>query len=133
MMLLQFREAINDCNRSIALDSTAAKVYFRKACALKGLGDINASIDTYDLGLAIESNPESIKDKLALEKARSQIHSEVKQLVARREFRKAIQIIDNLIRIVGTSYRDLNILKVECFVESGKTEDAYNLTNLMVG
>ena len=36
LMLLQFKQALNDCDSSIALDATVAKVHFRRATALKG-------------------------------------------------------------------------------------------------
>lgn len=36
LMLLQYREAMQDCDQALALDPTNSKAYFRKATACKG-------------------------------------------------------------------------------------------------
>ena len=50
LMLLNYKEAMDDCNAAILLDNTNSKAYFRKATALKGLGRLTDAIASLDKG-----------------------------------------------------------------------------------
>ena len=64
LMLLQYKECIEDCEKSIELDSNNAKGYFRKASAFRGLGNISDAIKAYTAGLEVEpTNNAAKKDK----------------------------------------------------------------------
>ena len=97
------------------------------------VGSLNEAMQSYDAGLLIDpSNAESKNERNQLQKGIEKI-TEIKQIMKNKEYRKAIPMIDNLSRtVIGSNYRDLNILKVECLVETDKTEEAYNLTNAML-
>ena len=50
LMLLQYKEAIADCDYTIKIDETVSKAYFRKATALKGLGQLEQAIQALNKG-----------------------------------------------------------------------------------
>ena len=59
--------------------------------------------------------------------------AELGELIRGKQFRVALPRIDKLINALGSNFRDLNIMRVECLLELKRPEDAYNLTNSMVG
>ena len=134
LMLLQYKDAIIDCDTAISIDSTPnAKAHFRKAAALKGLGNINGAIDSLSTGLLIDpSSTVAQTDRTSLIAAKDKIE-QLRLQISSKDFRRALPAIDALIREIGSTFRDVNILKVECLVELKRTEEAYNLTNSMVG
>lgn len=95
------------------------------------MGNLSEAIAAYDAGLAIDSNTESYSERTQLQNVIAQIPN-LKLLVSKKEFRKALHLIDQLFRLAGSNFRDLNILKIECLIELGKIEDAYNLSNAML-
>jgi tetratricopeptide (TPR) repeat protein len=132
IMLMQFKEAIADCDRCFQLDSTNSKAVFRKATAYKALGNIDAAIDTLNVGIALD--PSSIvaaQDRTTLLAAKSKIAA-VRIQVQNKEYRKALVVLDNLLKDIGSNCREINLLKVECLLELKRTEEAYNITNSMV-
>jgi tetratricopeptide (TPR) repeat protein len=50
LMLLQYKEALHDCDAALALEKDNSKAYFRKATALKGLGKLNEAIAALNKG-----------------------------------------------------------------------------------
>ena len=55
LMLLQYREALTDCDRAISMDGNGnSKALFRKATALKGLGRLDEAIAALDSGLILD-------------------------------------------------------------------------------
>ena len=58
LMLLQYKETIQDCDAAIALDSTNSKAYFRKVTALKGSGRLQDTMNALNAGLV--HDPKSI-------------------------------------------------------------------------
>lgn len=51
LMILQYKEAIQDCDAALAIDKENSKAYFRKATALKGLGKLSEAIAALDKGM----------------------------------------------------------------------------------
>merc|ERR1719487_1746309 len=49
-MLVQYKEAMEDCNMAIAISNTNTKAIFRKVTALKGLGRLDEALETVALG-----------------------------------------------------------------------------------
>ncbi|RYG64381.1 tetratricopeptide repeat protein [archaeon] len=41
LMSLQYKDAVSDCDQALRIDSACAKAYFRKASALKGIGQLD--------------------------------------------------------------------------------------------
>lgn len=58
--------------------------------------------------------------------------AEISELIRDKKFRVALPRVDKLISTLGSNFRDLNIMRVECLLELKRPEDAYNLTNSMV-
>lgn len=131
-MLLQYASALEDCNRAITLDPTFSKAYFRKATALRGLGNIDSAIDALSSGLTHDpTNSVANSERTNLLAAKEQINN-IKTMVTRREFRRGLQAVDTVMKDVGSANRVLNLLKIECLLELTRTEEAYNLSNQMV-
>lgn len=134
LMTGQFNESLSDCESVIAVDSSSSKAYFRKATAMKGLGNLDGAIDSLNSGLLVDSSSSTaISDRASLLRAKDSI-VEMKSLVDRREFKRAMTIIESTSKEIGSNFRDINILKVECLLNLHPTspEDAYNLTNQMM-
>jgi tetratricopeptide (TPR) repeat protein len=51
LMLLQYKEAIQDCDAALVIENDNSKAYFRKATALKGLGKLNEAIAALNKGI----------------------------------------------------------------------------------
>lgn len=70
MMLLQYQEAADDCDRAIQLTPENPKLYFRKGKALASLGKFAEARAAYNAGLAQDpNNAGGIKEKAEVEQA----------------------------------------------------------------
>eukprot|EP01034_Spumella_vulgaris_P031035 gene31035-38358_t len=132
LMLAMYKETVADCDLAIGIDGNNAKAYFRKVTALKALGRLQPAIDALKTGLALDpGSATAMKDLEVLTTAQKDI-KEVQALVEAKNFRVALTRVDKLISTLGTNFRELNLLKVECLIEVKRPEDAYNLTNTMM-
>lgn len=136
LMLLLYKECIEDCDKSIELDSNNAKGYFRKASALRGLGSISDAIKAYTAGLEVEpTNNAAKKDKDELVMAQGKF-DELKDMLENESnpsrFRAGLPVVEFLSRKLGSNNRDVNLARAECLSGVGRTEEAYNLSNDMM-
>lgn len=137
LMTKQFQEAVTDCETSINLDSSNAKAHFRKANALKGMFKISEAMQSWEAGLALDpSNEAARKDRdstqvsiNAMENLRTMMSDNGNSSA---KFRVCWQQAENMTKVFGTNNRQINLIRVECMLGSGKTEDAYNLSNSMM-
>ena len=131
-MLLKYRDAEADCNKAISIDDKNAKYYFRKATALKGLGQIESAIKTYNDGLACDPKSETAKKDLELLVTAKTELPMLKSMVEQGKNRDVLTRVDSFIKSMGSNFRDLNLLKIECLINLYRVEDAYNLSNSMM-
>lgn len=134
LMLLQYREALSDCDRAISLDTVNSKAQFRKATALKGLGRLEEAIRALDIGLSLDPKSATAQsEKTALTRAVAQL-SEARSLLKERKFRLALAKAEDLMRAIGAggSSREVGLIRTEALIELGRTEEAYNLSNSLV-
>lgn len=132
LMTLNYKDALTDCNAALKLDVTNSKAYFRKATACKGLGKLDEAISALTIGL--QHDPKSttaLKDKEGLTTAKAKM-TDIQSMLSQKRHRAALPLIDTLLREIGSTFRDLNLMKVECLLEVKRPQDAYNLTNIMV-
>jgi hypothetical protein len=83
----------------------------------------------------LELDPRSttaVADKATLEGARTKL-GEIRDLMEMRQFQMALRQVEAVIKDIGGNFRDFNLIKVEVLLELSRPEDAYNLSNLMVG
>lgn len=114
------------------MDSTNSKAYFRKATALKGLGKIDEAIASVTMGLEHEpTNATALREKETLINAKKQLE-QVRQLIADGFHSRAMTVLDPLLRELGSGSRQLNLMKVECLVETRRLEEALNLSNAIM-
>ena len=137
MMMSKFEEALNDCNQSLELDSKNPKAYFRKAGVLKNLKKVNEALQTWELGLGYDpSNAAARRDYDSLKQSAAQLES-LKATMndsgnSIAKFRTCWQQAEALSRVYGSSHREIDLIRAECMLGSGKTEDAYNLSNQLM-
>lgn len=133
-MLLQYKEAVTDCDKAIAIDIKCAKAYFRKATALRSLGKLDGAIDALTTGLQYDPNNNTAKqERQTLVTVKDKIVDVRRMVYTNRSYSLALNQIDRLIKEVGSSNsNELNLMKVECLLALKRTEEAYNLSNSMV-
>lgn len=132
-MIMAYRDALDDCDSAIAIEPTNSKSYFRKATALKGLGRLDDCVLAFDNGLVHDpTSATATKDRDTLVNARDQTLPELRDLCNVKNFRDVLVKVNRVIELIGSTFREFNIVKVEALLELFKTEDAYNLTNSMV-
>ncbi len=132
LMLLQYKEALNDTEKAISLDNTLSRAYFRKATAMKGLGNLDGAITAIEQGLVHDpSSKAALQDKTALMNARNKI-TEAKNLMRQNQTNAALIRLDSVLKEVSSTLREVNLLKVECLIKLKRLEEALNLTNSMV-
>lgn len=132
LMLLQYKEAIQDCDRAISLDNNCSKAFFRKATALKGLGNLDGAIDSLTAGLVADpENSVAKQDKIALTNCKNKI-AQAKDLLDRRVYTQVVSIADQVMKEIGGNNRTINMLKVKALLPLRRQEEALNLTNAMV-
>ncbi|KAJ1435284.1 hypothetical protein B484DRAFT_393596 [Ochromonadaceae sp. CCMP2298] len=132
LMLLQYKEAMADCDAAISMDPQNSKAYFRKATALKGLGKLDEAVVCLDRGL--EFDPRSttaLADKQSLVAAKASMVA-IRESLTSKQFTMALRQVDALGRQIGSTFRDLNVLKIETLLELNRPEDAYNLSNAVM-
>ena len=132
LMLLQYKEANSDCDHAIKLDPTNSKAFIRRATALKGLGLIDQAISSLEQGLLHDpTNNVAKQEKQSLLEAKAKLGT-IKDLMKAKQYSMALLQIDALLKVVGSSSRELNLLKIEALLELNRPEEAYNLSNTQV-
>lgn len=135
MMLAHFKEALSDCDKAIAIDSTNARAFFRKATALKGLGLLDRAVNAYADGLKIDGSSASDgarKEYNVLLSAKQKVEALQNVVHVQKRYSSAMPVINQLIREIGSGFRDVNLLHVLVLVGLGRVEEAYNMTNSMM-
>jgi hypothetical protein len=86
------------------------------------------------LDKGLEFDPRSttaLADKASLVAARTSLGT-IKELIKSKQYTMALRQIDTLGKVIGSTFRDLNVLKIEALLELNRPEDAYNLSNAVV-
>ncbi len=137
MMMSKFQEALDDCNESLELDAKNSKAYFRKAGALKNMKKVEEALQAWEKGFEYDAeNAAAKRDYNSLKQSVSQLES-LKAMMndsgnSIAKFRTCWQQAEALSRVFGPSHRHINLIRAECMLGSGKTEDAYNLSNQLM-
>eukprot|EP01041_Mallomonas_annulata_P010720 gene10720-22385_t len=132
LMVLQYKDASDDCTKAISIDSTNSKAYFRKATALKGQGLLDEAIASVDMGLQYDpQNTTAMQEKNSLNLSKQQI-TRVQTFIQQKQFRQALVQIDSLISSLGSNIYRLNMFKISILLELQRPEDALNLSNLVM-
>lgn len=102
------------------------------ALSFLGLGLLDTAIEALNSGLVHDpSSSTAAKDRDILNATRLKL-LDLQQLIREKKFRVALPQIEKLIKDVGSGFRDLNLMRVECLLELKRTLEAYNVTNSMV-
>jgi len=99
---------------------------------LKALGRLDDAIASIDAGLQYDTNNQvAIQDKATLIQSKEKFEKVI-LLMEQKKFREAIIIIDSLVSTIGSSFQQLNIMKIKVLVELRRPEEAYNLSNIVM-
>ncbi|KAG5189282.1 heat shock protein 40 like protein [Tribonema minus] len=114
MMILQYAQAIEDCDSAIAADPSNFKAFFRKASALKKAGRFAEAIKAYSLALARDpNNAAQLKEKSDAELCQKRV-DRATQLLKDGRASQALQLIEAA-------------LHVDALVGLGRHDEAYSL------
>mmetsp|Transcript_25499 Transcript_25499/g.25746 ORF Transcript_25499/g.25746 Transcript_25499/m.25746 type:complete len:494 (-) Transcript_25499:221-1702(-) len=132
LMLLQYKEASEDCNKAISIDAKLPKAYFRLGTALKGLGQINEAITSIDSGLLLDPlNTTAASEKNNLLLIIQQLNR-AETFLQQKQYRQALIQIDSLLSNLGSNIYKLNMMKLRTLVELHRPEEALNLSNIII-
>lgn len=150
MMILEYTEALDDCNNAINIfnlkiesddsneedvqsnKNSCAKALHRKATALKFLGKLQESVTTLKECLNMDpTHKTALSDISKIEKFPETIE-ETRAAMRQGYFRRALNLVDKMISELGNHVKTLNILKMEVLIKLQKPEDALNLSNAMM-
>lgn len=148
-MLLQYPEAVRDCDAALAADPAWGKAHVRKAKAYTALGKIDEAIKSYSLGMVRDPNDASLvkeKDDLVKLKRRYDLAEGLLTKLRgsgsangacpsvssmKRDARQALAQIDVVIATCP-NWNAALLLKIEALVHLSRSSEAYALTTTLV-
>lgn len=147
-MLLQYAEAIRDCDAALEADPSSSwgKAHVRKAKAYTALGRIDDAIKSYSLGMVRDPNNASLvkeKEELVKMKRRYELAEglmakqrgdgkEVESEAARkRDARQALAQIE-LVLAACPNWNAATLLKIEALVHLNRCMEAYPTTTSLM-
>jgi tetratricopeptide (TPR) repeat protein len=133
LMATMLPQALSDCEKAISIDPTNSKAVFRKASCLKAMGRLDPAIAALMEGLTLDpSSTVGMSDLETLNKAKLEI-AQLKRCVQDKSFSLTLSRVEALIKSIGSAFKELNIIKAECLLGLGRSAEAYNMSNQMVG
>lgn len=141
-MILQYENAMIDCDEAIRVQPSFTKAHFRKARTLTTQGQVREAIKAYSLGMVHDpNNSMAVKEKTELEtlerrfKLAKQIVESSNEKKQRMSVRDAVQVqrqIDLVLKACPV-WKDAIFLKAQAlFYQRNKTQEAYALTTTLV-
>jgi len=152
-MLCNYRDAIEDCNKSLSHDPTNLKSHTRKAKALVSLGEIDNALKAFSMGLIHDPNnsallterkaTEQLKSKFELAKGflvkarvspqdpggKASLHAA--DLTRKKAARHALAYVESLMEKC-TQWNALLMLKIDALKCLNRTEEAYSLSTKLM-
>ena len=101
------------------------------------MNKVDEALRAWELGFEHDdTNTTAKREYDALKKSATQLES-LKAMMndsgnSVAKFRTCWQQAEALSRVYGSSHREINLIRAECMLGSGKTEDAYNLSNQLM-
>jgi DnaJ homolog subfamily C member 7 len=132
LMLQKYKETISDCDKALQLDTSCSKAYFRKATALRNLGNLSDAIIMVEKGLEYDATNAIGKQELKSLKSLQSKLSDLDRYLQTFQYTQALVVIEQLTKELGNNHREMNIKKAECLMKLRRLEEALNLTNIMV-
>ena len=132
LSLERYQEALEDCEKVLALDPKFLKGHLRKAMALNKLGQLNKALEAAEAGLAIDKNPKTVAVPELLNLVKS-IRAELKRRVSRKSAQETEELVKDYNDVVAeverlnyeleTRDRDLKSMKLTLsYVNQVQTE-----------
>ena len=140
-MLLQYENAIADCDEAIKVDPKFTKAFFRKARTLTTQGQVKEAIKAYSLGMIHDPNNGTIvKDKNELEligqryTLAQNILKESKNKKQKPSIRDATQVLRQMEVVLKTCpvWKEALFMKAQALFHLRKADEAFALTTTIV-
>ncbi|GFG30261.1 hypothetical protein Cfor_11805 [Coptotermes formosanus] len=127
MMLHQYRNALDDARKSVALDSSYVKGYIRIAKCSLALGDLSAADNA--LSIVKELNPNNaaiIPEVQKLEVVR-RFDEEASKAYQKQDYRKVVFCMDRILEQAPCT--KFKLKKAECLAFLGRYQEAQEIAN----
>ncbi|CAH0521056.1 unnamed protein product [Peronospora belbahrii] len=130
-MLGKHKDVVTDCNRAIVFDPLYMKGYVRKAKAQLAMGDNEAAMKTYQMGLIRDPNNATLlNEKRTLEMALDNVQRG-KEYLAAGKFSQAVMVFDRAAQVC-TGSNQIKLLRGEALIGCERYDEAFAvLTQLM--
>ncbi|CAM9919626.1 unnamed protein product, partial [Laminaria digitata] len=131
VMILEYEQAIANCDRAVELNPQFSNAHFRKAMALKKLGRFRESISAVQSGLLVDpNNAGQIKEKSDTEACMRRAES-AKELLSQGKPGRAASLLKDLLDKAPQS-KELKLMKVDCLMRLGKHDEAYAMSSILI-
>jgi DnaJ family protein C protein 7 len=135
-MVLEYQEALEDCDRAIQVDQKFIKAHFRKAKVLTTLGRLDEALKAYSYGLIHDpNNANAIKERTEVQtiQKRFQLANEVllKTDHTKHHARQALAQIQ-IVLASCPSWNDATLVKVDALSRMNRIEEAYSLSTKLM-
>lgn len=133
LMIQRQSDAAADCDSAVQFAGSdtvlVVKALVRKSTAQKQMGRLQAAIDTLNFALGFDTGNVSIqKDLSTLKSSKSKLESLPSIVNSAVRLSTAESVTSSL----GCSFRDINLIKARALIELQRTEEAYNISNVMM-
>ena len=135
-MLLQYENAIDDCNEAINVDNRFIKAHFRKARTLTICGKLKEAIDAFRKGLIHDpNNGAAIKEKENVETIQRRYDLTLsilqKEPLSKRDATQVLRQMELILKTCS-SWKDAIFCKAKALFYLQNTQEAYALTTTLV-
>jgi DnaJ family protein C protein 7 len=152
-MLLKYREAIEDCDKSLETDPTNLKSHVRKARVLISQGELDRALRAFSMGLVRDPNnttllterkaAEQLKNKFQLANdflvkahsgdapSGSRASQNAAELTRRKAARHALAYIESVLEKCS-QWNAVQLLKIDALTCLNRTEEAYSLSTKLM-
>ncbi|XP_041373976.1 dnaJ homolog subfamily C member 7-like [Gigantopelta aegis] len=128
IMLNRFREALEDAQQSVRLDSGFVKGYLREGKCHLALGNSMAAIRSYEQALDLEPNNSVAKNELKAAQCISDYEAKGEAVFSSGDYRTCVYYMDRCLDKYPTCLR-YKLIKAECLALLGRCQEAQELAN----
>jgi DnaJ family protein C protein 7 len=127
MMLHQYRDALDDARKSVALDSSYIKGYIRIAKCSLALGDLSAADNAISVVKELSPNNAAIIPEVQKLEVIRRFDEEANKAYQKQDYRKVVFCMDRILEQVPCTR--FKLMKAECLAFLGRYQEAQEIAN----
>lgn len=127
MMLCNYKEALNDARKSIALDPKFEKGYLRAAKCCILLGDLVQTEQTIKKFLEIDARNTALKGEIQNLKQLRMYEEKANESYEKQDYRTCLFHVDSALKIAQACQR-YKLLRAECLACLGRIDEANDIS-----